>query len=62
MSAAGPPQGRVPRLHAGLRRHGRHEEALRLATPRPARPNCAPFGGSVPAALATAAASVGVHP
>jgi len=28
----------MPRLHAGLRRHGRHEEALRLATPRPARP------------------------
>ena len=28
----------MPRLHAGLRRHGRHEEASRLATPRPARP------------------------
>jgi hypothetical protein len=56
MSAAGPPQGRVPRLHAGLRRHGRHEEALRLATPRPARPNCSPSGGSETAR----AASVGV--
>ena len=34
----------MPRLHAGLRRHGRHEEALRLATPRPARPQ-RPSGG-----------------
>jgi len=56
MTAAGPPQGRVPRLHAGLRRHGRHEEALRLATPRPARLNCSPARGSE----AAPAASVGV--
>src|SRR5258706_2459654 len=41
---AAPGGGRVPRLHAGLRRHGRHEEALRLATPRPARPH-RPWGG-----------------
>jgi hypothetical protein len=46
MTVAGPPQGRVPRLHAGLRRRGRHEEALRLATPLAARPNCSPLAGS----------------
>src|SRR5512139_2950285 len=31
-------EGLESRLHAGQRRHGRHEDALRLATARPARP------------------------
>ncbi len=52
---AQPRGGRAPRLHAGLRRHGRHEVALRLAVPRPARPQC-PSGGRAGTEMADAIA------